>query len=222
MKENMRISGTDSPLSTAQNTMNQHPVMKYLLRILLAAVILAPTLARAELVLYKGIRKDTYTGEGYARALTLRMILVVDHDTAQAAALYYATIKGTKHYSTSLWTNTHFVQVAAARGSSTAIARPPTQCEIDSGSTGEGVYCAGPNRTLTVNTNSTIFFPGTLRDKGNGLFYSDTSGEPVLGDGSFHLVFDRASTVASNKAGESFDAALARLTAQLESRGYTP
>jgi hypothetical protein len=195
--------------------------MKFVLRIFLAAMVLAPALAPAELVLYRGIRKDTYTGDGHARALTLRMILIVDHDTAQTAQLYYATVNGAKHYSTSHWTNTHFVQVAGARGSFTAIARPPTQCEIDSGLTGEGVYCTGANRTLTISTNSTVFFPGTLRDSGNGLFYSDSSGEPILGEGAFHLVFDRPATIASNKSGESIDAAFTRLTDHLESLGYT-
>jgi hypothetical protein len=201
--------------------MNQHPTLKYLVRVLLAAMILAPAIAPAELVLYKGIRKDTYTGDGHARVLTLRMILIVDHDTAQAAYLNYATVNGVKHYSISHWTNTHFVQIAGARSSSTAIARPPTQCEIDSGATGEGVYCVGANRTLTLNTNSTVFFPGMLSDRGNGLFYSNTSGEPILGEGAFHVVFDRPGTVASNKSGESLDAALTRLTAYLESLGYT-
>ena len=69
--------------------MNQNPTMKWLLHVLLAAMILAPVHAPAELVLYKGIRKDTYTGDGYARVLTLRMILIVDHTTAQAAYLNY-------------------------------------------------------------------------------------------------------------------------------------
>ena len=195
--------------------------MKWLLHVLLAAMILAPVHAPAELVLYKGIRKDTYTGDGYARVLTLRMILIVDHTTAQAAYLNYANIYGAKHYTISHWTNAHFVQVAGVRGSSTAIARPPTQCEMDSGTTGEGIYCSGANRTLTLNTNSTVFFPATLRDNGNGLFYSNTSGEPILGQGAFQVVFDRPGTIASNKSGESLDAALTRLSAHLESLGYT-
>jgi hypothetical protein len=149
------------------------------------------------------------------------MILIVDYDTAEAAHVEYATVNGVRRYSISHWTNTHFVQIAGTRNSSTAIARPPTQCEMDSGSTGESVYCVGANRTLTINTNSTVFFPGMLSDHGNGLFYSDASGQPILGEGSFHLVFDRPGTITSNKSGESLDSALTRLTDYLDSLGYT-
>ena len=63
-----------------------------------------------------------------------------------------------------------------ALGSSTVIVRTLTQCEMDSGSTGYGIYCKGVNATLTINTNSTVFFANSLGDRGNGLFYSQTSG----------------------------------------------
>jgi len=92
---------------------------------------------------------------------------------------------------------------------------------MDSGSTGEAVYCKGANATLTLNTNSTVSFPRILSDHGNGLSYSHTSGQPLLDDGAFQLVFDRPSTIASNQRGEPLDSALARLTDYLESLGYT-
>ena len=193
-----------------------------LLRVLLAATLLAPALARAELIHYKGTRRDTYTGEGHGLTVNPKVILIVDHDTAQVARLEYATVFGSKYYSTAKWTNAHFVQVSGTRGSYTVIARAATQCELDSGATGEGVYCKGANAALTINTNSTVAFPKILSARGIGLGYSSTSGQPILDEGSFQLVFDSPGTLASNRAGESLDAAFARITAYIESLGYRP
>jgi hypothetical protein len=195
---------------------------RFLLRGLLVLTILTPALAPAELVLYKGTRRDTYTGESHALTVTWKMILVVDHDTAQAARVQYATINGVRRYATSQWTNTHFVQVTGARGGYTVIARSLTQCEMDCGLTGEGVYCKGANATLMLNTNSTAFFPKIFSDHGNGLSYSHTSGQPVVNEGSFQVVFDRPATLASNQAQETFATAFARFVAYVESLGYTP
>lgn len=193
-----------------------------LLRVLLAATLLGPVFARAELILYKGTRRDTFTGEGHGLTVNWKMILVVDHSTAQAARLEYTTVNGDKYYSVAKWTNTHFVQVAGTRGSYTVIARPPTQCEMDGGATGEAVYCKGPNAALRINTNSTVIFPKTLSDRGSGLGYSSSSGQPILDEGFFQLTFDSPGTFSSNRAGESLDAAFGRITAYIESLGYRP
>jgi hypothetical protein len=91
---------------------------------------------------------------------------------------------------------------------------------MDSGSTGEGVYCAGANSTLTLNTNSTVSFPRVLSERGNGLSYSSTSGQPIFDAGSFQLVFDHQATIASNKSMETLDAVLQRLISRVESLGY--
>ena len=191
------------------------------LRLLLAVTILTPAVAPAELIFYKGPRTDTYVGEGHGLTVAWKMVLIVDHDTAKSARLQYATINGVKRYSTTSWTNTHFVHVTGATGSYTVIARPPTQCEMDCGATGEGVYCKGRDATLTLNTNSTVSFPRIMSDRGNGLSYSQTSGQPNLVDGSFQVTFDRPGTIASNRTGETLEAALARLIAHFESLGYT-
>ncbi|HXJ61051.1 MAG TPA: hypothetical protein VNU68_30770 [Verrucomicrobiae bacterium] len=193
---------------------------RFLLPLLFALSALTPAISSGELIVYRGTRRDNYNGSGHSLTVLSRLILIVDHDTAQAARLQYESVNGVKRYSTSQWTNTHFVEVTGTRVTYTAIARMLTPCEIDSGATGEGIYCKGANATLTLNTNSTVFFPKILSDHGNGLGHSQISGEPFLDDGSFQLVFDRPGTLTSNQAGETLDAAFARFTAYLESLGY--
>ena len=193
-----------------------------LVRVLLAVTILWPVLAPAELILYNGTRKDTYSGEGRALVVVWKMILVVDYDTEQVASLQYATINGVRRYVTNQWTNTHFVLVAGAHGGSTIIAHSLTQCESDSGITTEGVDCKGLNTTLKINTHSTVIFPKTLSASGSGLFDSSPLVPPILLEGSYQLVFDGPATLTSNKAGETFAAVFSRLTANVVALGYGP
>ncbi len=193
-----------------------------LLRLCLAGVIFTPALTQAELVLYKGVRRDTFTGGGRRQAFTWKIFAVVDHETAKTALVYYGTVYGAKRYWTSEWTNTHFVEIAATRGSHTAIAGFRTQCDVDNGITGENLYCVGQNAALMLNTNSIVPFPRTMTDHGNGVSYSSTSGDAAVTDGSLQLVFDRAGTLTSNQAGETLDAAFTRLKSYLESLGYWP
>src|SRR5262245_48005759 len=116
---------------------------RLLLPLLFALSVLTPVIASGELIVYKGTRRDNYNGNGRSLTVLARLSLIVDHDTAQAARLQYESINGVKRYSTAQWTNTHFVEVAGARVTYTAIARMLTPCEIESGATGEGIYCKG-------------------------------------------------------------------------------
>jgi len=193
-----------------------------LLRVLLTTTVLSPAIAPAELVLYKGSRRDAFNSQGQTLTINWKTFLVVDHDTVQVASLQYGTISGAQRYSTNLWDRVHFVQVPGAKAHYTAIARMPTQCEIDSGATGEAVYCKGIDAALTVSTGTTVTFPKILTDRGSGLGFSDVNGQPYLVAGSFKFVFDSAGTLQSNQAGETFDAALTRLINYVESLGYNP
>jgi hypothetical protein len=100
------------------------------------------------------------------------------------------------------------------------LARTKSECET-SESESESVFVKGPNVTLTVGTNQTTSFPRALTGSGGALFHTESSNEPVVVDGSFAVAFNKAETVASNVAGETLDAALARLVAYVESLGYT-
>lgn len=190
-------------------------------RSLVMGALLFPVLASAELIFYKGVRRESFHGEGRTLAVHGKFLMVVDHQTARVATIEYVNINGQKRYSTSEWTDTHFVQIRGLHKTYTAIARPPTECEIQSGVSGEGVYCSGANSLLTLNTNSSISFPKVLKDAGNGISFAQTTGDPVLGEGSFQVTFDRPGTLASNKEGESLDEAFARLVRYVESLGHT-
>jgi len=199
--------------------------MKIVFRLLLAATLLTPTLAAADLIIYKGNRTDAFNGEGHGGFLTKKQILIVDYQNIQASVIDYSAAKGVKSYKVTPLNNPHFVQVKGVNGNYTAIARTPLQSEIDAGATVETAYFHGKNTPLTVNgtANSkvTIPFPKIMSGHvGSGIVYSDSTGEATLTWGGWKVGFDSASTLKSNKAGETFDAALARYSAELESLGY--
>ncbi len=184
-------------------------------------VMCAISTAEAELVFYGGTRTDAYTGENHGTTVKWKMILLVDYNNAQVAEISYAVINNNKHYFSSTFTNAHFVTVTGKSSSSTVIAHMPSQCELDSGQTSEGVYCFGINANLTLDVKTTISFPKTFTSRGGGLSYSTSNGQPILDEGLYQLNFDQRSTLSSNQSGETYDAAIAKMTAYLESLGYT-
>ncbi|WP_374089180.1 hypothetical protein [Methylomicrobium lacus] len=199
--------------------------MKIVFRLLLAATLLTPTLAAADLIIYKGTRTDAFTGEGHGGFLTKKQILIVDYQNVQASVIHYSSANGVKSYKVEPLIDPHFVHVRGAKGDFTAIARTPLQNEINAGVAGDRAYFHGENAMLTVNSaaNSkvTIPFPKVMHGHvGSSIAYSDSTGEATLTWGGWNVSFDSAGTLKSNHAGESFDAALARYSAALESLGY--
>jgi hypothetical protein len=195
--------------------------MKTLLPCLLAvlAVSLAAP-AAAEVILYKGTVKVTYTGQNQTMKLSFKAFLVVDHDTADVAELLYASVSGTKFYSTGFLTNQHIVEVTGARLKQySALTRPASDCDIADGLTGEAVVLQGANSLLAVGTNTTISFPKTLTSVEQG--YSEDSGPASLINGTLTASFDKNRTIASNTAGDTLDSAFDKLVAYVQSLGYT-
>src|SRR5215813_5952075 len=169
------------------------------------ACLLLPSLSRAELLIYKGVEKDSFTGLNRAERISWKIFVIVDHGKGFYARIAYATLAGgVKHYSTVSRTNSHIVQVTGANGKLySVLAHIPTECEASENPGREGVYLQGPNANLTVNTNKvTSAFARTFSDHGLGLAHSSSSGEPYISDGAVVLVFNQAETVASNSAGE--------------------
>src|SRR6266496_969544 len=179
---------------------------------LLLAAILSPSIASAELLIYKGTETETVTGEYNGARYSLRLIYIVDHESANIGKITYYTLNGNKRHSKSTLTDAHFVTVPAANGKAyTVVSRVPTDCEAQSDPKSEGVYFAGLNATLKTNTNSTTVFPRVFGDSGNGLSFSTRTGEPLLVRGSLTLAFNQAETLRSNQAGETLEDALERL-----------
>ena len=189
-----------------------------LFRGMISIAVLAACAAPAELIVYKGTAPITYIGQDQTLLVNFKMFLVVDHDTANVAELLYANGHGTKLYSTGTETNLHVVDVTGANGRIyTALSRQLSQCDIDSGSTSEGVFVRGISSPIPVSTNTTISFPKTLTSEEHG-YDPDLV---ILVNGTLSVSFDKKDTLISNTAGDDLAAALARLVTYVQSLGYT-
>lgn len=196
--------------------------MKTFIRFIIIAVLMAAPLASfAKLIIYKGSRSDLRNGDGYKVRLLQKLILVVDYQNVQASVIDYVSNRAGKVYFVWPLDDLHFVQVRGGNGDYTALAKQPSQCAINDGVTGESISFKGKNAELKLDGSSKVIFPKIMNgDSGMGLFFSDISGQPGILEGAWKVGFDRTGTVASNKAGETFDEAVARYTNDLESMGY--
>ena len=189
---------------------------------LFSACILVPMSSQADLLIYKGIERESITGETKALHINAKTFVIIDMETSNFARISYTTINGVKRLSTSQHTNAHVVQVVGANSRMfSVLSHIPTDCDAQESSGKEGVYLKGVNATLTVSSNATITFPKILTDSGGGLSHSKISGDPYLTEGSIVLAFNKVETLRSNNAGENLDAAFNRLVAYVESLGYT-
>jgi hypothetical protein len=197
---------------------------RYLSTLLLIVGVVIPTLASAQLLVFKGSSSDAYVGEGHAWRVASKMIVVVDYSTGNFGRIDYTTIFGSKRYSTATFTNAHFVQVSGLNGKSfTAVTRIPTDCDQAENPNREGLFFQGQNATLTITPGqggTTVSFPKSISGSGRGFFYSNSTGQPVISQGALLGVFNTNDTLARNQAGDSLDSAMAGYIAYVESQGY--
>jgi hypothetical protein len=187
----------------------------------LLASILLPWPTDAAVLVYKGTTKTSYIGEGQTLKPAFKLYLLVDSETADVVRLEYATIDGIKGYSTGSSSNQHIVQFTLTQGKSySAIARIPNDCQAAEDPGSEGVYLHGADAPLTIGTGVPFTFPKVLSGSGSALFYSDSSGQPVLWSGTLTASFNQTETIRANDAGETLDATLSRLRMNLEMLGY--
>lgn len=193
---------------------------------LLIGSLLIPTLASAQLLVFKGSSSDAYVGEGHAWRIASKTIIVVDYSTGNFGRIDYTTFLGSKHYSTATYTNAHFVQVTGLNGKSyTAVTRIPTDCDQAENPNHEGLYFQGQNATLTTTPGqggTTVSFPKSISGSGSGFFYSSSSGQPVISQGALLGIFSASETQARNQAGDTLDSAMAVYIAFVAGQGYSP
>ena len=189
-----------------------------LLRIIAGALLLAAGAAPAELIIYSGTSKITRTGSAHTQQESLKLFVVVDHETANLTIVFFTSINGRKLYSSQTLTNQQFVEVIGLNGrTNIAISHPRSDCALSEGATSEGIFAQGAASTLAINTNSTVIFPKTMSSSGQS-YYPDKASIDVA---SMTLSFDKANTFASNTTGEELEEAAARLSSLLEKQGYT-
>jgi hypothetical protein len=194
--------------------------MKILFRFLAVLAVLNCLSASADLVLYRGSAKETFVGQGGTAQFKFGLALIVDHDTANVAYLEFGAVNGQLIYFSGTLTNMHFVTVTSAPGkTSTVVARPPTECDLAEGFDSESIFAKGDNSLLLINTNTatTILFARSFTSTGRSL---DTSDDPMLFERTFTAAFDKVQTPANNGSGATLEDVLAKLSTDVESRGY--
>jgi hypothetical protein len=188
--------------------------------LLLTAALLIPTLAPAQLLVFKGSSSDSYVGEGHTWRVASKTIIVVDYATGNFGRLDYTTINGSKRYTTATYTNAHLVQVSGPNGAPyTAVTRIPSDCYEAENPNREPLYFSGANSTLTITPGTTVSFPKTLSAGGRGFFYSSSNHLPVLSQGAVLGIF--SATESKARSGDTLDSAMAGYIAYVEGQGYT-
>jgi hypothetical protein len=195
--------------------------MKVLLFLFTTAVLVCTgTPVSAQLLIYKGTLKQSALGQGASEKLNSSLYLIIDHSTANTAQILYSTSGRTKVYHTLTDTNLHIVQVAGAKGKTTeAIAHLANSCDVSEGSTSDDVLAEGADSLLTVNVNTTVTFPKVLSGSSKVISYDTNT--PTYVESTLVASFDAPHTLISNEAGDTLDAAVARMSNLLGGLGYT-
>jgi hypothetical protein len=200
-------------------------VKKSIVSFLLLFSLIIPTLASAQLLVFKGSSSDAYVGDYRTWRIASKMIVVVDYSTGNFGRIDYTTFLGSKHYSTATYTNSHLVQVTGLNGKAyTAVTRIPTDCDQAENPNHEGLYFQGSNSTLTIPGagGTTVTFPNSISGSGRGFFYSNSSGQPVISQGALLGVFSPSDSQARHQAGDTLDSAMAGYIAYVQGQGYSP
>jgi len=205
-----------------QNAFPQKHMRKTFLTIFSVSAVLTSLTLQAQLLVFKGTATDAYNGDNHSLRIASKLIIVIDYATGNFGRLEYATISGAKHYSIGTLTNSHLLHVVGPFGKPyTAVAHTPNSCDQEENPNHEGVYFAGPDANLTINTGATVAFPKTLTAGGTGLFYANGSGNPVISQGSMLAVFNAKETSARNQAGDTLESAMAGYIAYVQGLGYS-
>jgi hypothetical protein len=188
--------------------------------LILAVAAFTARPASAQLLIYKGTIKQSTTGQGASLKLNPSIYLIIDHATANTAQILYTTSGRTKVYSTTTGTNFHIVQLTGAKGKTIeAIAHLANSCDLSEGSTSDDVLAQGADSLLVLNAGGTVTFPRIL--SGSSKVVSYESGTPAYVESTLTASFDATQTQVSNEAGDTLDAAVARISNLLQSQGYS-
>jgi hypothetical protein len=190
--------------------------MKKLFLPLVTAIALLTFQAPAELILYKGTGKATYTGNGQSFKANFRSYVVIDNASNQVATILYANIFGTRVYLSGTEDGLNRSTISGANGKThTALTQP-----IDDDDEGiELIVAQGVDSSLPLSTNVVVQFPKKLTSVQQTLVTSGTNKHLV--SGNLNATFDKNGTQASNHTGETLSQAVERLINGLQALGYS-
>ena len=195
--------------------------MKQLITIItLFTLFLGSFSARAELLIYKGTEKFINTSLNNGAPDTQKLVVIVDHDTGYFGRVFYGTINGAKEMSFGLHTNVHIVPIVSVNGKSyTAITFIPTDCQAQTSPGNEGIALQGLNAQLKVSATNSVTFPKSMVEYAEGVTHN-SAGTPILDQYRRTITFSPVQTIASNTAGETLEAAFARIVTEVRAMGY--
>jgi hypothetical protein len=182
------------------------------LLLMLTALLLTLANASAEHAIYKLVDHWTTIGEGKTMRFVRRGFWVFELDLKKATAIYGFSVEGEKIVAIQPLHNYRIETVSGPRGSTHLIlAKAENHGALPTGVLLESVYQRGKNSTVTVGLNGPRQLPRLFASTARVFAKSSINGQPGIIERSGKLVLDLEASIASNDAGETFDATVTRL-----------
>jgi hypothetical protein len=171
----------------------------------------------ADVLIHKYVIRNQYIGTGEEFIVTVFGYTVFDPDTGEKWNISYRILPNAKSYR--IRTNSIYQAQVQGRGRTfTVLARASSEFTYTNTVEFNSVYLRGRNVPLPISTTRTISYPVLFTGRGSEV-WSVADGQRT-GEGTFTVVFLKGETRRSNAAGETVSAAIARLSAALEAKGY--
>jgi hypothetical protein len=188
-----------------------------------AALLLSLLPANASQVIYKSVGHQTLTGNGKITRITTKGFLVLQFGSnGNASAISAFTLNGQKLFTIVPLQNYSWVQVTGPNGAIYDVfakaENPGTQFAT---TILESVFHQGKESLVIIDPSGPTALPRTFSSVGQNIFHNVSTGITLAGTAASTEFLDVKGSLTSNNAGESFDAAVARLSAIFVAAGYT-
>jgi hypothetical protein len=190
--------------------------MKSILGFVLAVCI--PSLASAELLVYKSSEKSKFTGGGRETTYSYTGFWVLDLSNTNVMRIHAWTASGRKFYSVGSPT---FHWTALFGNNRTYFALNLGNVSTDPTYRWRAAFVKGQCQTLITSDTASAFYPRTMSGSWLELTPNPSNqNDTGLSDVTLTFSFQKPMTVESNNAGETAQALIDRLSSIFESQGY--
>ena len=193
----------------------------YFCGLILACCLAVPSVAHADLLIYRGSMNMRRAGNGGESRHVYRVYVIVDQATAQISKINYYPFAGGLFYSVDdpVSFSTNLVEIGNAR-TNTVLARGETSVNDNNQATISSALVKGTNTRLAVKHGVVTVFPRIFDWNYSGLRPLPDSTTSETWQETGVLSYDQTGTVYSNAHQETAADAQARLTSRLEANGY--